>query len=72
MNDTEAPKTYGWRTWYTIVIFGLTAVVMLPERPFELLYAAPINWLIYYLPVWGVVSIVRYLRKSPTVAPPPS
>jgi hypothetical protein len=42
---------------------GITLLAVYDE-PAALLYLLPINWLLWYLPAWGIASLIRTARRK--------
>lgn len=57
-----------WLVWYTFAILGISAVDTYNEtdtRNYPSFFVAFSvgNWLLWLLPAWGVVTLVRRIRK---------
>lgn len=63
--DTAPTKAPGidWRIWYTLAIIGISFAAGRGSFP-EVLYLIVINWLLWFIPVWLVVRLVRRIRRK--------
>lgn len=59
---TTTTTKRGWKFWYTLIIITLTVIAMRDDMA-GTLYAIPFNWLLYFIPTWLVVQLVRAFRK---------
>jgi hypothetical protein len=66
LNLEETETIRSWCFWYFWITVGLAVIVALRSGSpiFTMLTELPIDLMIFFLPAWGIGSLIQYLRRG--------
>jgi hypothetical protein len=64
ITPTFKPTKVTWLFWYGFIILGLSALALQDQPPLYILLGIPLNFLIFFVPVWLITKLVRWMRRK--------